>query len=242
MSTDTRPEDFTVTRDNTPARPGDRGDGGDDTAIRPAASLLVVRTPTHGERQVLMGRRPSTAAFMPGKLVFPGGAVEPADQAGTSINALARCEADHRAMLAHYVTPPALANALPAAALREFTEETGLSLPPETPLRLIARAITPPGRTRRFDAWFFYADIGSHACQRVREPDEELLGLDWFGLSQALAEPLAAVTRFVLDHTLPGHNGKTGDRRPVFLRKIGGGFVISPLIAADFHAPHTPEC
>ena len=49
-----------------------------ETKIRDASSVITVRkdgpVPT-----VLMGQRGKTAAFMPNKFVFPGGAVDPID-------------------------------------------------------------------------------------------------------------------------------------------------------------------
>lgn len=239
VTTDTRPEDFAVTMDDRPATPGDLGEGGHDPAIRLAASVLVVRAGGEGEREILMGRRPSTSAFMPGKLVFPGGALDAADTDNTS--ALHRCAAEHRAVLSHYL-PQTPSHALPAAALREVTEETGLALPSDTPLHLIARAITPPGRTRRFDAWFFHADIGSAACERVRQADEELSGLGWFPMSIALGEPLAAVTRFVLQRIPPKSDREANTNPPVFLRQTGGNFTISPLIARGQPAQRPTVC
>ena len=52
----------------------------DKTAIRPAATVIVLRDRSHAP-QVLMGQRGAQAAFMPNKFVFPGGAVDPQDAA-----------------------------------------------------------------------------------------------------------------------------------------------------------------
>ena len=50
----------------------------DDVPIRDAATVIVVRDPL-GSRRVLMGQRSKSAAFMPNKFVFPGGAVDASD-------------------------------------------------------------------------------------------------------------------------------------------------------------------
>jgi len=48
----------------------------DKTAVRDAATVIVLRDPDRPH--VLMGQRGKTAAFMPDKFVFPGGAVDAA--------------------------------------------------------------------------------------------------------------------------------------------------------------------
>ena len=112
-----------------------------------------------------MGQRGAGAVFMPSKYVFPGGAVD----AGDAEVPLAAPLSDHSAALLAGSVPSA--HALAVAAIRELFEETGLTLgrsgawplPPEgwhgfaarglvpdaSGLRLIFRAITPPGRPRR---------------------------------------------------------------------------------------------
>jgi 8-oxo-dGTP pyrophosphatase MutT (NUDIX family) len=50
-------------------------------AARAAASLLVLRHRLHGGPELLMGLRGANHKFMPNRLVFPGGRVDPEDHA-----------------------------------------------------------------------------------------------------------------------------------------------------------------
>jgi len=185
-----------------------------EPAIRPAATILLVRQGPAGP-EVLMGQRGAGAAFMPSKYVFPGGAVDAAD----ADVALARPLPDPGALLGGEPGPDTLA----AAAIRELWEETGLALgipgawpgvvpegwqgfaarglrPSAAGLRFVFRAITPPGRTRRFDARFFLAD----AAGVVGDADDfsgacdELGHLHWIGLAEARALDLPFITEVVL--------------------------------------------
>lgn len=164
--------------------------------IRLAATVILWRNGPEGAK-VLMGQRGAGAVFMPSKFVFPGGGVDAADYPTTpatlplSDTCLARLETS--------ATLPAAA--LVAAALRELTEETGLALRPDMPLlRFVFRAITPPGRSRRFDACFFLADAAGIAGN----PDDlsaasgELAHLRWLPLPQARALDLPFITEVVL--------------------------------------------
>ena len=54
-------------------------------------------------------------------------------------------------------------------------------------LELIARAITPPNRPRRFDARFFMADAGAIAHTLDAAHNEELLKPSWLTLAEARA-------------------------------------------------------
>ncbi len=77
--------------------------------------------------------------------------------------------------------------------------EAGL-LPDPSSLFLIARAITPPGRVRRFDTRFFTADASSiaHRVEGVIHADAELVELVWVEIgSQPLADA-HAMTKNVL--------------------------------------------
>ena len=116
------------------------------------------------------------------------------------------------------------ARALALAAIRETFEETGLVLgEPVTPtiktrsphwaaflqhginprldtLQLIARAITPPYRNRRFDARFFMgeADLIQGDVHALPEGSGELLELHWVSLMDAHKLELPNITRMVL--------------------------------------------
>ena len=50
----------------------------DKTAIRHAATVILLRDAKTKPR-ILMGQRGKSAAFMPNKFVFPGGALDPVD-------------------------------------------------------------------------------------------------------------------------------------------------------------------
>jgi hypothetical protein len=65
-------------------------------------------------------------------------------------------------------------------------------------MTLFARAITPPGRPRRFDTRFFCIDA-SAITDRVGHNDGELSGLDWLTLDDARGLDLPNITRLVLE-------------------------------------------
>ena len=167
-------------------------------AIRPAATVVLWRQGPAGP-EVLMGQRGAGAVFMPSKYVFPGGAVDPEDALAPLPQA---CGAACAARLALHV-PPASPDAgtLAAAALRELAEETGLTLSrPEQALRFIFRAITPPGRTRRFDARFFLVGADCLGCdaEDFAAASGELAHLHWIGTGAARALDLPFITEVVL--------------------------------------------
>jgi 8-oxo-dGTP pyrophosphatase MutT (NUDIX family) len=189
--------------------------------IRDAATIILVRDAATAPR-VLMGQRGARAAFMPSKFVFPGGAVDPADLSVPLAGPLA---GDCHARLSR-LSGGAAPEALAAAAIRELWEEAGLLLgrpgawPPDAApadwagfaaaerlpaadaLTFVFRAITPPGRTRRFDARFFLADADSGALAGDADDfsgaHDELSNLAWLPLSQAARLDLPFVTAVVL--------------------------------------------
>jgi 8-oxo-dGTP pyrophosphatase MutT (NUDIX family) len=167
----------------------------DPIPIRAAATLVLWRDGASGA-EVLMGQRGAKAVFMPSKFVFPGGAVD-AGEAPRPGHLAPACAA----RLAEDVPEPAPApDQIAAAALRELTEETGLTLAPAAPLRFIFRAITPPGSPRRFDARFLMAP----ASALTGDPDDfsaaedELAAQQWVPLAQARSFDLPFITEIVL--------------------------------------------
>lgn len=186
-----------------------------DTPVRPAATVVLTRARAGGP-EVLMGQRGAGAAFMPSKYVFPGGAVDRADAAVPLVAPLG--EPCRSRLAGTDIAPDTLA----AAAIRELFEETGLALgqpgtwadppadwqsfaarglrPDASGFRFIFRAITPPGRPRRFDARFFLADASavqgdvedfSAAC-------DELSHLHWISLAEVRRLDLPFITEVVL--------------------------------------------
>lgn len=191
----------------------------DGPALRPkdAATLIIVRRDKDAPR-VLMGQRHSGMVFQPNKFVFPGGRIDPGDQ---RINVGGDLRPDVLAKAA-VGTTQARARGLVLAGVRETFEETGVLLGErsnKTPrtradawarffahgvvprldvFDLVARAVTPPGRPRRFDARFFMVD-GSAIAHTLDAHSEELLKPAWLTLAEARALDLMSITRRVLD-------------------------------------------
>lgn len=160
----------------------------------PAATVILLRDSEPGF-QVLMVRR-RDRGFFGGLVVFPGGGVDEIDRGPLARRVVPSSQEDH---------------AYRAAALRELAEETGLLLVGRVAARapdrkeeqlyrslaeggvtlaaddlvLISRWVTPEGAPRRFDAWFYVAEI-EHAPE-VRIDTSELTDHHWVEPSDALA-------------------------------------------------------
>lgn len=170
-----------------------------DEPIRSAATVVLWRESADGP-QVLMGQRGAGAVFMPSKFVFPGGRVDPEDAVAARPGFLKPDCARRLSLLVPEDAPAP--DTLVATALRELTEETGLNLATmEHPsLCFIFRAITPPGRSRRFDARFLLAHADSLDDNRedFALASGELSHLRWLALPDARALDLPFITEVVL--------------------------------------------
>jgi 8-oxo-dGTP pyrophosphatase MutT (NUDIX family) len=179
---------------------------------RDAATLIIVRQ----DKQILLGRRNAKHLFMPHRYVFPGGAVDAGDARVPCPLPLAR---DVEKQLTTSVSA-ARARALAMAAVRETFEETGLivgersSRPPKSRsphwqpffdtghvpaldrLQYFARAVTPPGMVRRFDARFFLCSA-DHVTGKLKG-NGELAHLHWVSLANVGKLQLAPITQLVL--------------------------------------------
>ncbi len=197
--------------------------------IRDAATVVVLRHDAGGAR-VLMGQRGASAVFMPSKYVFPGGGVDPSDRIAPRRGLLSPLCADR--LRAHPLDAAPDPDTLATAALREMVEETGLHLshPPasapevapepmrEPDLRFIFRAITPPGRSRRFDARFFVIDAARIAgdLDDFSDASDELGHLHWIALTDARALDLPFITEVVLAEVAATLNGAPDHGVPFF--------------------------
>jgi 8-oxo-dGTP pyrophosphatase MutT (NUDIX family) len=188
---------------------------------RDAATLIIVDT-TSGEARVLLGRRHRDMVFMPGRYVFPGGRVDPADRQIAVEHDIGASELKKLMVWMKGTPSQARARALALAAVRETFEEAGLLIgrplaapvfnkapgwqafyaagfaPALAQLTFFARAITPPGRPRRYDTRFFCAPAEA-IVHRVAVADGELSDLEWHSIAQARALELPNITRVVLE-------------------------------------------
>jgi 8-oxo-dGTP pyrophosphatase MutT (NUDIX family) len=216
--------------------------------LRPkdAATLVLVRRDEDGAR-VLMGQRHGRMAFMANKYVFPGGRVDACDRR-------LRIGGDLKPHIAAKLAkgaPEGLARALALAAIRETFEETGILVgeradtlprtksawarffahrvaPKLDVLDFIARAITPPNRTRRFDARFFMADASAIAHQLDAAHSDELLTPCWLTFTEARALDLPGITRHVLSEAEARlQDGAESDRPVPFYRFLRGKSEIT---------------
>jgi 8-oxo-dGTP pyrophosphatase MutT (NUDIX family) len=185
------------------------------------AATLIILDRSGPEPKVLLGRRHEGHAFMPGRFVFPGGRVEAADARMPSAS-----ELDPKAVAKLMQGASARkARALALAAIRETFEETGLMLgvkrdpPPAAPgglwsafadagiypdlaaLQFVARAITPPGLSRRFDTRFFTVDAQAimQRTDGIVGPQAELVELLWVPLADTRALGLHTITAVILE-------------------------------------------
>ena len=216
------------------------------------ASTLVLTTGQKSNPKILMGQRSKRHDFMPSVYVFPGGRVDRVDSYAPYAGDLsARTE---RILEAAYT--PRKARAVALASLRETWEETGLmlgtsakttrntnsasydafrqagQLPDLGGLEVFGRAVTPPHRHKRFDAWFFVKHLGDIAPPSTQD-SSELLNVGWF----TFAEIEQLETQRATDMMLRVLRDYLATDRPppgiFYSRAVRGKFVQSPFPDLD---------
>ena len=184
------------------------------------AATLILLDRKGGEVCVLMGRRSARHVFMPGKFVFPGGRTDPADSRIPIATGLHPHEEQKLCACAGR-TGTVRARAIALSAIRETYEEAGLLIgrkgafsttkpdwqgfaehgvqPSLEAVRFIARAITPPGRVRRFDTRFLGVWRDEVAVELPQGgPTNELEELVWLPLKEAHQADIPSITRMIL--------------------------------------------
>lgn len=222
-------------------------------AVKPkdAATLIIVRRDSE-QPKILMGKRAAGHKFMPNKYVFPGGKVDAGDSRIRPPNDL------HPSVLKRLMKgcSESRARSLALAAIRETFEETGLILgeadsvtitsrsaqwkaflqhginPRLDTLNVIARAITPPYRNRRFDTRFFMveADLIKGDVHAASEGSGELLALHWVSLRDAEQLELPVITGMILKEVQQRlDNGDSPDIEGPFIHFRNGKPIIEKI-------------
>lgn len=209
--------------------------------IRPAdaATLILVDRSARAPR-ILLGRRNPRLRFMPGKFVFPGGRLDAEDRR-MPVFGMLDSESERRLNTRVSRPSPGRGRALALTAIRETFEETGLLIgtreagvpqssssawsafveaevfPDLEALTFVARAVTPPGRSRRFDTRFFMAEASSiaHRIEGAVGPDAELVELDWFSFADARKAEVPSITLAIIEEVETRLEGGNKPWQPV---------------------------
>lgn len=214
-------------------------------AVRPKRAATIVLT--HGDPKnphILMGRRASRHDFMPSVYVFPGGRVDRSDSYADYTGTMTHFT--RQILQSAYTQRQALACLL--CAIRETWEETGVwiaqdgifernvndaswdafrqagKVPDISNIDVFGRAITPPHRHKRFDAWFFIKHLEG---ERPRAEDSrELLDVGWYTFDDIEDLPLQRATVMMVD-VLKSYLRKPRARDKIFFsRMIRGEYVM----------------
>lgn len=178
----------------------------------PAATLILMRPGASGSPEILFIERTANMAFAAGALVFPGGRIDPDDEAlaariGGGIDHGAARIAAIRETIEETGIAPALRRPIAAAELAEIRHALDAGTPfgillDRFGLELDLAALTPFARwcptfkeARRFDTLFFLADAPADA-----EPDfaaAEATRSFWASAAQVLSEIEAGTAKAI---------------------------------------------
>jgi 8-oxo-dGTP pyrophosphatase MutT (NUDIX family) len=179
--------------------------------VRPAATLILLSD--RPDLQVLLLRRRAASAFVPGMVVFPGGALDEADgspEAAALCRGLDDCEAGVRlgvegGGLAYWV-----------AAIRETFEEAGVLLATHRDRQV---DLSKPARAERFAA--LRAEVDAGHLDLAKAMDREGLRLSTDAIYYAarwitpVGPPRRYDTRFFVAAQPPGQEALHDDREAV---------------------------
>jgi len=155
---------------------------------RPAATVVLAR-PSEARFDVFLVRRHDHIAFMGGAHVFPGGRVDPGDEAD---DASAWCDGVDRAIARMPARDARQAVAFSLAAVRELFEEAGVLLARDgggiVPIHAGARA--------RFDAYRRDVSAGALALRDLAAREQLRVALDALALFAHWVTPDVETRRF----------------------------------------------
>lgn len=227
--------------------------------LRPSdAATLILIDRSGPEPLVLLGRRSMRHAFLPGVYVFPGGRVEPGDGAMAVAGDYAPAHRERLLVDMKRGASDRRARALGLAAIRETFEEAGIMLgtvgdaaqrsvpeawrpfrdrgvtPSLAPLRFVGRAVTPPGRPRRYDTRFFaaFADAIALRLPLDQLPDDELEDVRWVSLAEAERLELPRITTRMIGHLrdrLAADPDLAGDVPVPYYARVGGAMAFREI-------------
>lgn len=212
------------------------------------AACLIIADRRGPQPKLLMGRRRPDQVFLPDVWVFPGGRVEPGDliDAGRvrqQLSFLPLLGAGLRGSPAAE-SAQRLALALALAAVRETFEETGYLLadqatswgeaisqghiPALDQMAAIIRAITPPGRPRRYDTRFFLVDAAAIG-HNSGTTDDEFTQTGWFTVDEVARLDIAGITRLLLSDIEAALLSKPSQTAMPFYRQVGRHYARTVL-------------
>lgn len=215
-----------------------------DRAPRPRLASTIVLT--HGPKnklKILMGKRSIKHDFMPSVYVFPGGRVDKSDSYAKYTGELSM----RTKTILETAYNPRKARALVLASLRETYEETSLMIgrkedhkttskstwnefykagltPSLDGIEVFGRAITPPHRHKRFDAWFFIKNIETQSPPDISDT-AELEDVAWFTFEQIWELNLQRATKMMLNALVEYLNFQSLPSNIFFSRAERGKFI-----------------
>lgn len=209
------------------------------------ASTLVLTCGTGKHQKILMGQRSKRHDFMPSVYVFPGGRVDRADSYAPYAGELST----RTARILESAYSARRARAVVLASVRETWEETGLMigtearmtrnlnnasydafreagyLPDLSGIEVFGRAVTPPHRHKRFDAWFFVKHMGDIVPPAITD-SHELLNVGWFTFDEIEKLETQRATDMML-HVLKGYLKANSPPETIFYsRALRGEFKM----------------